>query len=121
MATARPMKSMVKVVPLEGSPGLDRVLSLIDKPRIRRVADTGCHRGEHIRDFLRPCFPDAEIVGIEPKNENFAECLKLNIDRVNFLQLDCRALSKHDVGFCDFVWSGGLLYHLDDPTIFMKS
>jgi len=89
---------------------------LVDPRRIRRAIDIGCHRGEHIQRILKPMLPTAEILGVEPKTSNYQECLKLNIEGVSFLQLDCRDLSAERVGHFDLVWCCGLIYHLDDPT-----
>jgi len=100
---------------------VDQLFELIDKSSVSRIVDIGCHRGAHIYDILRPNFPEAEIVGIEPKIDNFVECLKLKAEKLNFFKLDCRALCRDNVGVFDFVWSAGLIYHLDDPTQLMKS
>jgi glycosyltransferase involved in cell wall biosynthesis/SAM-dependent methyltransferase len=92
-----------------------------DKSQIRRVIDIGCHRGWHIENILSVEFSHAEIIGVEPKLDNYLECVKLKTDKINFLQLDCRDLRQETLGVFDVVWCWGLIYHLDDPTLLMKS
>ncbi|MDM8527947.1 class I SAM-dependent methyltransferase [Anaerolineales bacterium HSG24] len=108
------MKNTIKELPY------DQLFEVIDKNSVSRMIDIACHKGEHIHDILQPNFPDAEIVGVEPKNVNFVECLKLKTEKLNFFQLDCRALNRDNVGVFDLVWSFGLIYHLDDPTQLIK-
>ncbi len=100
---------------------MDDLFTIVDKSRVRRAIDIGCHRAEHIRKVLRVHFPDIEIVGVEPKQVNYQACCALGIPGVSFRQLDCRSLTRDDVGIFDFVWCFGLIYHLDDPTLLMKS
>lgn len=97
------------------------IYRIIKPERIKTVVDLGCHRGEHIQKQIRKRFKNAEILGIEPKESNFRECVALNLEGVKFAQLDCRKLTREDVGTFDFVWCYGLIYHLDDPTLLMKS
>lgn len=99
----------------------NKIWSLIDVKRVRRVVDIGCHQGEHIKTILKTNFPTAEIIGIEPKESNFSKCLDLKIERVSFLKLDCRKLHNNEIGEFDFIWCFGLIYHLDDPTLLIKS
>ena len=112
------MTTDITLIQLDNVPQL---FEFVSGKKIERVIDIGCHRGAHIVDILRPQFPDAEILGVEPKEDNYNECLKSNIDKVKFLKLDCRRLRKEEVGVFDFVWCFGLIYHLDDPTSLMKA
>jgi len=94
---------------------------LIDPQLIHRAIDLGCHRGEHIQRILTPMLPTAQILGVEPKNSNYRECLKLNLEGVSFVQMDCRDISAERVGEFDLVWCWGLIYHLADPTLLIRA
>lgn len=118
VAPSRPPSPHAEVVYLEE---IGKLFTYVDKAKIKRVIDIGCNRGQHISNILSKEFPDAQIVGVEPKADNFNTCLKLKSDKIDFLQYDCRELRKDKVGVFDFVWCWGLIYHLDDPTLLMKS
>ena len=66
-------------------------------------------------------FPSAEIVGVEPKPDNYGQCLKSATDRIKFIKKDCRNLRNAEMGTFDFVWCFGLIYHLEDPIPLMSS
>ncbi|MBI4882277.1 MAG: class I SAM-dependent methyltransferase [Planctomycetes bacterium] len=100
---------------------MDELFTIVDKSRVRRVVDVGCHRGEHIAKVLKVHFPSVEIVGVEPKRVNYEACCRLGIENVRFVRLDCRALGRENVGVFDFVWCFGLIYHLDDPTQLIRA
>lgn len=89
--------------------------------RLLRILDVGCHRGEHIEQILHPMFPQAEIVGVEPKQSNLRHCAEIELENVRFVEGDCRDLRQAELGTFDFVWCFGLLYHLDDPSVFFPS
>ena len=111
-------KDKVEIVHMSN---LTDLFGRLDRREIRRVIDVGCHRGEHIANILSKQFPEAEIVGVEPKPDNYEECIKASNHRIKFIRKDCRSLSKEEMGTFDFVWCWGLIYHLDDPTLLMKA
>ncbi len=84
-----------------------------------RVVDLGCLEGGYAVEFAKLGF---DTLGIEAREENIQNCNyvkdNLNLPNLNFVRDDVRNMSNY--GKFDIVLCYGLLYHLDDPTDFLK-
>lgn len=112
------IKKHVRVVHLDE---FGHLFNLFDTGRVRRAGDIGCNKGQYVMAVLNSHFPEARLLGVDPKMSNYNACLKLKTDRIDFKRLDSRLLDEDNAGIFDFVLCYGLIYHLDDPTALMKS
>lgn len=111
----------------KGSPNCSRTKRIVQiisdicqKPWEKlRVLDLACMEGGFSFELA---FRGANVLGIEGREANIvkAQFAKevLSITNVDFIQDDVRNISSAKYGRFDVVLCIGLLYHLDNPTIF---
>jgi SAM-dependent methyltransferase len=84
------------------------------------IVDLGCLEGGYTVGFARAGF---RATGIEVRDRNMECCRfveqEVKLDNLNFIQDDARNLDKY--GSFDAVFCCGLLYHLDQPTAYLKT
>ena len=85
-----------------------------------RIADLACLEGGYAVEFARMGF--GEILGIEVREENFANCLTvkngLSLSNLQFVRDDVWNIEGY--GQFDVIFCGGILYHLDKPKRFLE-
>jgi SAM-dependent methyltransferase len=85
-----------------------------------RIADLGCLEGGYAVEFARLGF---QVVGIEVRESNMAACnyikTKINLANLTFVRDDVANIA--DYGLFDCVFCCGLLYHLDNPKVFLRT
>ncbi|MFO1019499.1 MAG: methyltransferase domain-containing protein [Planctomycetales bacterium] len=99
-----------------------RTLNAIWSPEQRgnvRIVDLGCLEGGYAVEFARQGY---QSLGIEVRKANVEKCEwlaeNLKLPNLKFAQDDVRNAEKH--GPFEAVFCSGLLYHLDEPTAFIK-
>ena len=92
-----------------------RTLKLFTNPGAT-VADLGCLEGGYTAGFARA---GDHTTGIEARTPNMAKCEhvadRLNLPNLRFTRADVRDLNEP----YDAVFACGILYHLDEPVIFL--
>jgi SAM-dependent methyltransferase len=88
----------------------------------RRVLDVGCLEGY----FSIECaLQGAEVLGIDGKLLNIRKCefvrSVLDVQRVTFVGGDAMRVTRESAGRFDAVLALGLLYHLEDPYVFLEN
>jgi SAM-dependent methyltransferase len=93
--------------------------SPLDERQKMRVVDLGCLEAGYSVEFAKMGF---DTLGIEARKENIEKCnyvkSNLSLPNLNFAQDDVRNLSNY--GKFDITLCYGLLYHLNDPSQFLK-
>ena len=84
-----------------------------------RVLDLGCGEGLYALEFG---LQGAEVVGVEGRPAHLAKAefsrRVLDLPNVRFELGDVRSVSRETYGDFDLVICSGLLYHLDNPSVF---
>lgn len=83
------------------------------------VADLGCLHGAYAVEFARAGY---QVTGIEARPDHIAVCAsraaEAGLGSLRFVQDDVRNIGR--LGTFDAVFCCGLLYHLDEPVIFLS-
>lgn len=105
---------------------IKRHLDLFLKPRTSseypgRLIDLGCLEGGVSFEMARAGF---DVLGIEGRQANYEKCRLIadyyRLPNLDFLHLDVKELAPDRHGLFDAVICCGLLYHLDDPSGFLR-
>ena len=88
----------------------------------RRILDVGCLEGY----FSIECaLQGAQVLGVDGKLLNIRKCefvrSALGIERAVFARSDAREVTAETVGRFNAVLVLGLLYHLEDPFVFLRN
>ncbi len=88
----------------------------------KRVLDVGCLEGGYTMAAAK--FGALEAVGVEARKLNFERCMLvsnfLKLDNLNFYHANVKDIKKLNIGKFDIIICSGLLYHLEDPFLFLK-
>lgn len=100
----------------------DLAMAFPSYPYTPRVADLGCLEGGYAEAFARAGYA---VTGIEVRTENIACCRyvanRAGLPNLDFVKADVReVLDRAFDGQWDAVYCGGLLYHLEDPSVFLR-
>ncbi len=84
-----------------------------------RILDLGCGEGVYA---IEAALRGAEVLALDARSQRMeqgAACAaRHGLDTVRFIQEDVRRVTRAGVGSFDVVYLLGLLYHLDDPSLF---
>lgn len=84
---------------------------LSDKKTLK-VLDFGCGIGA-TEIFLKECFPNAQIIGIDTSSESIKVANGLQLDNVSFNLLESSKLPYED-NYFDLIYSNGTFHHIDE-------
>jgi len=101
---------------------IERTLRLMIRPEEfpnLSVVDLGCLEGGYSVAFARMGF---KVTGMDAREDNLERAnwvkQQLGLSNLNYVQDDVKNLSNH--GPFDIIFCGGLLYHLDKPSEFIR-
>ena len=87
-----------------------------------RLLDLGCLEGGFTLEFAN--YGLKEAIGVEGRQSNFQKCLHVAeyFEKPNlaYWHLDVKALSPEKHGKFDVILCLGILYHLDNPVVFLR-
>jgi len=101
---------------------IERSIRLIYKPEellSARVVDLGCLEGGYSLAFAKM---GLQVTGIDAREENLEKCewvkSHFNLPNLNYIKDDVKNLGNYEK--FDIIFCAGLLYHLDEPSDFIK-